>query len=268
MKGMRAGLAVGAVLAMASGAARIGAQEPFEWSGRVAAGGTLEVKGISGSIRAERASGSTAEVVAEKTGRESEFDQVEIRVVKEGDDVVICAVYGDRNGGDDCESNGNGVRGLFGRRRSINVGVDFVVKLPAGTPLKAGLVSGDVDVRDVASDVSASTVSGDVTISTTGLAKAHAVSGSLDVAMGATDWDALDFNTVSGDITLRLPAATDANVEFQSVSGDLTSDFDMRITGRIGRRWPGQRMHATLGEGGRPITLKTVSGDVRLLRAG
>jgi DUF4097 and DUF4098 domain-containing protein YvlB len=268
MKRSWAWLAAGACVALAWSGAGIGAQEPFEWSGRIAQGGTLVVKGISGSIRAELASGATAVVMAEKTGRRGDFDQVEIRVVKDGDDVTICAVYGDSNGGDDCQGRGSTRRGFFRRDRSIDVSVDFVVRVPAGTPLEAELVSGDVDVRGVESDVTAATVSGDVTISTTRLARAHAVSGSLDVTMGATDWEELDFNTVSGDITLRLPAAADADLEFESVSGDLTSDFDLRLTGRIGRRWPGQPIRGKVGDGGHPITLRTVSGDVRLLRAG
>ncbi len=267
MKGIRGTLAAGALLALALGGADAGAQEPFRWSGSIARGGTLEVKGISGSIRAELTSGNAAEVTARKTGRSGDFDEVEIRMEKDGEDVIICAVYGDASG-EGCESLGGSRRGFFGRNRSIDVSVDFVVKLPAGTPLQAGLVSGDVVALGVRSDVSASTVSGDITIATTGLARAHAVSGDLDVSLGTADWDELDFNTVSGDITLRLPAAPDADLEFNSVSGDLTSDFDMRLTGRIGRRWPGQPLRATLGDGGRPIILKTVSGDVRLLRAG
>lgn len=266
MKATRGTLAAGALLAMAVAVTGAGAQEPFRWSGSIARGGTLEVKGISGNVRAELASGNAVEVTATKTGDRDDFDQVEVRVVKDGADVTVCAVYGDV-GGDGCEG-GNVRRGLFRRNRSIDVGVDYVVKLPAGTPLKAGLVSGDVHATGVRSDVTASTVSGDITIATTGLAKANAVSGDLDVSMGADGWDELDFNTVSGDITLRLPAAVDADVHFQAVSGDLTSDFEMKLTGRIGRRWPGQPMNATIGEGGRPITLKTVSGDVRLLRAG
>ncbi|MHB1192198.1 MAG: DUF4097 family beta strand repeat-containing protein [Longimicrobiales bacterium] len=266
MRGIRGTLAAGALLALAVAVDGVGAQEPFRWSGSIARGGALEVKGISGSIRAELASGNAVEVTAAKTGDRDDFDDVEIRVVKDGADVTICAVYGDTNGGDDCDGGRNASRGLFRRNRSIDVSVDFVVKLPAGTSFNAGLVSGDVTVSGVQSDVSASTVSGDVTISTTGLARAHAVSGSLDVAVGATEWDELDFNTVSGDITLRLPAAADADLEFQSVSGDLTSDFDMRLTGRIGRRWPGQPVRATIGEGGHPISLKTVSGDARLLK--
>ena len=267
MKGIKGTLAAGALLALAVAVADAGAQEPFRWSGSIARGGTLEVKGISGNIRAELASGNAVEVTATKKGDRDEFDDVEVRVVKDGADLTICAVYGDTGGGDDCEG-GNVRRGLFRRNRSIDVSVDFVVRLPAGTPLKAGLVSGDVDIAGVRSDVSASTVSGDITIATTGLAKANAVSGDLDVTMGADGWDELDFNTVSGDITLRLPSAVNADLEFQAVSGDLTSDFEMKLTGRIGRRWPGQPMRATLGDGGRPITLKTVSGDVRLLRAG
>jgi len=265
MKRMRGQLAAGALVALAVAVSGAGAQEPFRWTGSIARGGTLEVEGISGSIRAELATGNAVEVTAVKKGDRDDFDDVEIRVVKEGSDVTICAVYGDTDGGDDCEG-GNGRRGLFGRRRSIDVSVDFVVKLPAGTPLQAELVSGDVDIQGVRSDVSATTVSGDVTIATTGLAKAHAVSGDLDVSMGSDGWDELDFNTVSGDITLRLPAAVNADVHFQAVSGDLTSDFEMKLTGRIGRRWPGQPVRATIGEGGRPITLKTVGGDVRLLR--
>lgn len=267
MKAMRGTLAAGALLAMAVAVTGAEAQEPFRWSGQIARGGTLEVKGISGNVRAELASGSTVEVTATKTGDRDDFDQVEIRVVKDGSDVTVCAVYGD-GGGDGCGNLGGARRGLFRRNRSIDVGVDYVVKLPAGTPLKAELVSGDVNIQGVRSDVTASTVSGDVTIATTGVARAHAVSGDLDVSMGSEGWDELDFNTVSGDITLRLPAAAAADVEFNSVSGDLTSDFEMKLTGRIGRRWPGQPVRATIGEGGRPITLKTVSGDVRLLRAG
>jgi hypothetical protein len=267
MKGIRGVLAAGAMLALAVVVDGAGAQEPFRWTGSIARGGALQVEGISGSIRAGIASGNAVEVTAVKRGDDDDFDDVEIRVVKDGADLTICAVYGDTDGGDDCEG-GNTRRGLFRRNRSIDVSVDFLVKLPAGTPLEAELVSGDVDVQGVRSDVSASTVSGDITIATTGIARAHAVSGDLDVSMGSEGWDELDFNTVSGDITLRLPAAVDADVHFQAVSGDLTSDFEMKLTGRIGRRWPGQPMNATIGNGGRPITLKTVSGDVRLLRAG
>ena len=269
MRGSRLGLAAAACAALATGGAGLGAQEPFEWSGRVAAGGTLQVKGISGSIRTELATNGTARVTAVKRGRQSDFDEVDIRMVQKGEDVVICAVYGSWNDGDDCDSDGDDDdRGWFRRNRSINVSVDYVVSLPAGTRFQAGLVTGDVDITGVRSDVSAGTVTGDIVISTSGVARAHTVSGSVDVTMGSQDWDELDFNTVSGDITLRMPASLDADVEFESLSGELESDFDLNLTQQRRRRWVGERVRATIGDGGRSLSFNTVSGDVRLLRAG
>jgi DUF4097 and DUF4098 domain-containing protein YvlB len=126
------------------------------------------------------------------------------------------------------------------------------------------MVSGDVEARDLRSDVTAGTVSGDVVVSTTGVARASAVSGSLDIQMGGLDWRDLSFHTVSGDITLRLPESFAAEVDFESVSGDLDSDFEVRLNATR-RRWVGQKLRGTIGDGGgRSLSLNTVSGDVRL----
>jgi len=254
------------VTATAAGAQQ---ENPFRWTGSLGSGKVLEVKGISGSIRAERASGGTAEVVAEKTGRDSDFDQVEIRVEQASDGVTVCAVYRpDRYDTDGCDLNhadrddrrwrGDG---------EIRVHVDFVVKVPDGVELIASQVSGDVEARDLRSNVTANSVSGDVFVSTTGVAEAHTVSGSLDIEMGSLDWKHLDFKTVSGDITLRLPAGLATDVDFESLSGDLDTDFDLKLQGRRSRRWVGAHVQGTIGDGGgRSLTLNTVSGDVRLRR--
>ncbi len=84
--------------------------------------------------------------------------------------------------------------------------------------------------------------------------------------MGSAQWEELSFKTVTGDITLRLPSGIDADVEFESLTGDIDSDFDMRVD-RERRRFLGAHVRGTIGSGGRSLSLKTVSGDVRLLRA-
>ena len=141
------------------------------------------------------------------------------------------------------------------------------MQVPDGVELVASQVSGDVEARDLHSDVTANSVSGDVFVSTTGVAEAHTVSGSLDIEMGSLDWKRLDFKTVSGDITLRLPEGLATDVDFESLSGDLDSDFDMKLQGRHERRWVGARVRGTIGDGGgRSLTLNTVSGDVNLRR--
>ena len=107
-------------------------------------------------------------------------------------------------------------------------------------------------------------MSGDIYVSTSDLADAVTVSGSIDVAMGRADWRGdLDFRTVSGDITISFPASLETDVEFESLSGDMDSDFPITITSRR-NRWIGGKISGTIGEGGRSLSLKTVSGDVRL----
>jgi hypothetical protein len=261
----RVGLAMAAVAALC-GAGAASQENPFRWSGKMDAGQTLEVKGISGDIRTELASGSTAEVVAEKRGRSSDFDRVEVRMVKESDGITICAVYRPDENPDGCDMRGGDHRGRD-RDDNIRVSVDYVVKLPAGVDFVGNTVSGDVDVKDVRSDVKASSVSGNVSVSTTGKGWGSTVSGDIDVEMGSLDWKDMDFKTVSGDITLRLPAAFAAKVDFESLSGDIDSDFDLKVTGRQAHRWVGAHVQATIGDGGdRSLTLKTVSGDVRLIK--
>ena len=64
----------------------------FEWSGRIDRGDRVEIKGISGDIRAVATSGSRVEVVAVKRGRRRNFDEVQFAVVEDDDGVTICAV--------------------------------------------------------------------------------------------------------------------------------------------------------------------------------
>jgi hypothetical protein len=240
----------------------------FEWSGELRKGQVLEVQGIVGEITAEYTSSATAEVVAVKEGRASDFDEVEIRVVEEREGYTICAVYhahAARGNGCDNTHDGND-RG--DRHHSIDVEVNYVVRVPAGVDFHGGMVSGDVSADRLRSDVHANTVNGDIHVSTTETAWGNTVSGSMEIEMGATDWRELEFHTVSGDITLWLPAGIDTDVDFGSLSGDLDSDFDITMTGRQSRRWVGSEVEGHIGSrGARSLSLNTVSGDVRLRRA-
>ncbi|MGE0158234.1 MAG: DUF4097 domain-containing protein [Gemmatimonadales bacterium] len=270
--GMSTGVRGGAgtvVIAFVLAAGSATAQEqPFRWSGPLAPGQVIEVKGILGTITAELAPGGEAEVVAEKRGRSSDFADVEIRVVEEADGVTICAVHHPEDyDSDDCDLDDRSRDRRRNDRRGARVDVDFTVLVPAGVELIGTVVSGDVDVRGLRSDVSAHSVSGDVAVSTTGVVEAGTVSGSLDVEMGSLDWRHLSFNTVSGDVTLRVPENLEAEVDFESLSGRLDTDFDMRVEERRNGRFVGSRVEGIIGDGGRRLTFHTVSGSVRLLRA-
>ena len=254
----------GMMVLLAAGAPLRAQDSALDWSESMRSGQILEVKTVVGDVRVVLASGNEARVVATKRGRRSDFDEVEVRVVEERDGFTLCVVYGSRRGSrDGCDNSGGNDRSRG--RRSIDVEVDFEVRLPAGVEFIGASVTGDVDVEDVRSDVSVSSVSGDIYVSTSELGYGSTVSGDIDIEMGATDWSDLDFHTVSGDITLSFPDGLDANVRFESLSGEFDSDFDLDVTRRRDR-FIGSSIRATIGDGGRELSFKTVSGDVRLRR--
>lgn len=258
-----AALAVTAMLAGTVKDARA-QEETFSWSDRMASGATLEVRGISGDVRATLAEGSTAEVVARKRGDRSDFDRVEILVLEEGGEVVVCAVYGAPRSRDSCDHDGDRDRW---DDDDLDVRVDFEVRVPTGVDFHGATVAGDVMAEGLRSDVTGRTVSGNVHLVTSESAWGATVSGDLDLEMGRLDPDRMRFKTVSGDITLRIPEGLDLDVEFESLSGDFRSDLDGRFQREDGR-WVGNEVRGFIGSGGPRLSLQTVSGNARLVRAG
>jgi hypothetical protein len=256
------------MIAALAGQGLAGQENPLRWSGEMSAGQTLEVRGITGSIRAEAASGMTASVVAEKRGDDDDFGRVLIRVEEVRGGIVVCALYNERNfDRDGCDGHSSGDQDHSDHNDgSIDVSVEYVVMLPAGVELVGKMVTGDIEAEDVRSDVDANTVTGDITISTSGIARANTVSGDIDITMEGTDWDDMHFNTVSGDITLRLPADIDTEVDFNSLSGDIDTDFDLQVRGRDEGRWIGTEVKGRIGSGGRSLSVNTVSGDLEIRR--
>jgi hypothetical protein len=233
----------------------------FRWRGSVAAGRTVEIRGINGRVEATPATGGEVEVVAVKHGRRSNPSEVRVEVVEHAEGVTICAVYPSR---DPNQPNVCAPRG--GGRTSVennDVVVDFNVRVPAGVRFNGATVNGDVDARGLRADVEAKTVNGNINVSTEGFAEAKTVNGSITAAMGRADWSGgLEFSTVNGGIELNLPASLSADIEAATLNGDIQSDFPLTVTGRFSRR----RMTGTIGGGGRELRLKTVNGSVRLKR--
>ncbi|HEV2147296.1 MAG TPA: DUF4097 family beta strand repeat-containing protein [Longimicrobiaceae bacterium] len=249
------------------------AQEPFRWSGRLAQGKTIEVKGVSGTIRALPASGREVEVVAVRRAGRSDPESVRIEVVPHEDGVTVCAVYprGSSRGRrtEERREPAGENRCEAGDWRELNVQdndvrVDFTVRVPAGVRLAARNVSGDVEAEGLRGYVEARSVSGDVRLSTTGYGEASTVSGGIFASLGSAAWTGgLDFSTVSGDVTVELPARASTDVRIRTMSGEIETDFPLDVERRSMRR----SVRGTLGSGGRELSVTTLSGDVRLRRA-
>jgi hypothetical protein len=238
--------------------------DQFQWTGRVAQGLSIEIKGVNGSISAEPASGDQVEVSAIKTGRRSDPSQVSIKVVEHAGGVTICAVYPSDDPGDPntCEpGQGNGRMNV----RNNDVKVAFKVHVPAKVGLISRTVNGEITALNLAGNVESHTVNGSINISTSGYAQAKTVNGDISARLKDANWSgSLDFKTVNGGITVDLPAETNSTVEASTVSGDISSDFQLTILGAMSRR----HLSGTIGGGGRELNLKTVNGSIHLRRIG
>lgn len=230
----------------------------FQWQGTVAPGQMVEIKGVNGAIDARPSTSGQVEVVAERSGRRNDPEEVRVEVVQHGGGVTICAVYPNPDGQpNEC------VPGSGGRMRVRNndVKVRFTVRVPAGVGFTGRTVNGAVDASDLGGNLALQTVNGGITFSTTGYAEAATVNGSIRGALGAGDWpDTLGFETVNGSITLDLPDSLSTEVDASTVNGSISTDFPLTVQGRFSRR----RLTGTIGGGGRGLELETVNGGISL----
>jgi hypothetical protein len=237
-------------------------EDDFHWQGRIAQGRAIEIKGVSGEVRAEPASGNEVEVVAHKSARRSDPAGVRLQVVEHPGGVTICAVYPNSESSrpNDCKPGAGGHTSVHNN----DVNVDFTVRVPQGVRFIGRNVNGGVEARSIASDVEAYTVNGGININAAGKAQANTVNGSINASLGDANWtNTIEFKTVNGSITLDLPAQTNTELEAETVNGDISTDFPMTVQGRFGRR----HVSGTIGSGGRQLQLATVNGDIRVRRA-
>ncbi len=236
-------------------------QNEFRWHEPLAAGRVIEIKGVNGNVEATPASGGEVEVVAVKRGRRSNPDEVRIEVVRHGDGVTICAVYPTPEGRqpNTCSAGPNDRSHV----QNNDVSVNFTVRVPAGVRFTGKTVNGRVEAEGLSADVEARTVNGGINVSTTGLARATTVNGSIRLVMGNAVWpDELEIKTVNGGIDLSVPASLSAQVQARTVNGEISTDCPITVTGTFSRR----RLSGTIGSGGRDLRLETVNGSIQLRR--
>lgn len=258
-----------AALAALASALAVGtalAQQPdeFRWSGRVAPGQAVEIRGINGEIRAERATGADVEVVAVKTARRADPASVTVQVIPTADGVTICSLYPApaNRPPNTCEPGRSSMN-----VRDNDVQVAYTVRVPNGVRLVARTTNGIVDVNGLTGEVDVSTTNGAIHIDTQGFARARTTNGDIDVTMGSTAASTandFEFRTTNGDVTVTLPGDLNAELNASTTNGNFSSDFPVMVQGSFGPR----RMEGRIGNGGRQLTLSTTNGDIRLRRTG
>jgi hypothetical protein len=202
------------------------------------------------------------EVIARKSARRSDPDDVKLEVVEYAGGVTICAVYPTPRMERRDNECAPGDRGHMNTRNN-DTEVDFEVRVPRGVHFTGKTVNGGVQATGLSGDTRGNTVNGSVRISTTGLAAAHTVNGGINVRMGRSDWgDELSFGTVNGSIVIEMPDPLNADVDASTVNGGMSTDWPLTISGK----WGPRHMRGRIGSGGQELHLATVNGDIDLRR--
>lgn len=128
----------------------------LHWKGNVPPGGTLELRGLNGSVRIEASEDDEIEVSATRRGPRSSLQAVEVKVVEHSRGVSVCAL---------CPPPESAALQPFDQRTSrlvAGVRVDLVARVPPGIHVVASTVNDDVEVLGLTSNVEARTANGQV----------------------------------------------------------------------------------------------------------
>jgi hypothetical protein len=221
----------------------------------LAAGVTVEIDDVNGTIVAEPTTGGDVTVHAHASTDDADPGPV-VRAVKTGNRLVICAVFpGDDQSGTCSHHGGNGMNN--GRFR-----VDLRVGVPHRAPVVARNVNGSIHATGLDAPVDASSVSGAVVIATSANANASTVNGSIVAHFSGRD-DAR-FNSVNGPIDLIVPRNADATFRAETLNGAISAD-GVTLATQNGQ-FVGHTATATLGSGRARISAHAVNGTIRLER--
>jgi len=261
-------------------------RDEFNQTYRLEPGARVEVSSIRGGVEIVNSDGPTAEVRIIRTARSrADLEYHKIEVAQSGNRLVVRGVQ-------EPEER---------RERNIQVDHHVILKLPRRIDLSVNSISGSLKAGDVDGQTHVNSISGSVKIGNVdGKLQVNSVSGSLEVGnvgaearvtsiSGNVRLDqvngSLEVSSVSGSVNTTLASLNPQGIQIKSVSGsveigfktDVNADFNAdSVSGKVYLDIPNvirdseeksSNVRARIGAGGTPITIFSVSGNIRLTRS-
>jgi hypothetical protein len=261
-------------------------RDEFNQTYQLAPGARIEVSSIRGRVEIVNTDSATAEVQIIRTARtRADLEYHKIEVQQTANSLVV-----------------RGVQEAEERRgRNIQVNHQVILKLPRRIDLAVSSVSGSLKVGDVDGQTHVSSISGSANVGNVGgKLDVSSISGSLEVGnvgaearvnsisgnlrLGQVN-GSLDVSSVSGGLNATLASLSTQGIHIRSVSGsvdigfksDVNADFNAEhVSGQVYLDVPNvtrdsetkePNVRARIGAGGTPITISSVSGNIRLTRS-
>jgi hypothetical protein len=253
---------------------------------RLAPGERVDVSSIRGPVEIATTDTTTAEVQIIRTARtRADLEYHKIEVAQTANSLVV-----------------RGVQEPEDRRRdNIQVNHHVILKLPRHIDLSISSISGWIKVGDVDGQTKISSISGSGNIGDVGgKLQVSSVSGSLEVGNVGADArvnsisgnlrlgqvnGSIEVSSISGALNVTLVSLSPPGIHINSVSGsieigfksEVNADFTAeQVSGHVSLDVPNvsrdsgeesSNVRARIGAGGPPITIISVSGNIRLTRS-
>jgi hypothetical protein len=134
-----------------------------------------------------------------------------------------------------------------------------------GGKLQVSSISGSLEVGNVGADTRVNSVSGNLRLGqVNGSLDVTSVSGGVNATLASLSADGIHVRSVSGSVEFAFKSDINADFNAQSVSGQVYLDVP-NVTRDSESKSPNVR--ARIGAGGTPITIFSVSGNIRLTRS-
>jgi hypothetical protein len=137
------------------------------------------------------------------------------------------------------------------------------LRLPRQINFYANGVNGVTRIGEIGGRVTVGGANGPVTIArATGGAEAHGVNGNIEMTLVQLS-KGIQVNGVNGNVTLRFAGAVNADVAVRGITGNVNPELpNMTVLDK-----KQGRLEARVGNGGAPIEVRGVNGNINLLPA-
>ncbi len=240
--------------------------------------GLVIVDNVNGSIDVTGQPGNSVKVevkkriVAETAERlEAAKREVKLDMEQTGDTVKV---YVDGPFRCDCSDSRSGRR----QHSGYQVFYDFKLTVPAAARIDLYTVNhGTIVVNGVAGDFDIGNVNGPIEVTgTAGSGKAHTVNGAVKVQYATNPKGESSFETINGDVDITLQHGLAADARVETMHGGIYTDFKAtalptqvsRENKRDGFVYKMSMSGIRIGNGGVPLRMKTLNGDIFIRESG
>lgn len=278
-------------------------RDEFNQTYQLGPGARVEVSSIRGPVEIVNGDGATAEVQIIRTARtreDLEYHKIEVRQtgnglvirgVQESEerqernirvnhhvklklprsiDLSVSSISGWLKAGDVEQIQVSSISG------AANIGnVDGKLQVSSisgsleignvGADARVNSISGNLEIGNVGADARLNSVSGNVGLGqVNGTLEVTSVSGGLNATLLSLSPQGIHIRSISGSVEIKFKSDVNADFRSDGVSGEVYLDVP-NVTRESEEKSPNVR--ARIGGGGTPITISSVSGNIRLTRS-